>query len=115
MRIFLIVLATLLLADIGLATTTTTLMVVPTPSATSDVVSFLGNIESQIPVSLPAAAVIILALLSEIALRVFPTKKPKSLLLVVSAVLGKLGSIFTKVSGLLDQVIQNIKDPEEKK
>ena len=116
MRILLVILSLIFATELLLASTTSTTLAVATASTmTSGVVDTLKDIEGKIPLSLPAAAAILIALLSELALRVWPSKKPKSLLLLVSLVLGKTGSICTKLSGLLDQVVQNIKEPEVKK
>jgi len=56
-------------------------------------------------------------MISEVVMRVCPTVKPKSWLLALSAGLllvnqgiAILGSIFVKLSGLLDMVGQNIKE-----
>lgn len=114
MKTLAIILSLLFATEVLLAasTTSTTLAVITASTMTSSVVDTLKEVEGKIPVSLPLAATILIALLSEVALRIFPTKKPKSLLLLVSSVLGVIGSISTKISNLLDQVVQNIKDPE---
>lgn len=75
-------------------------------------VDVLKKAEQSLPVSLPTAALTILGVLSEIGMRVWPTAKPKSWFLVLSSVFGILGSIFSKVSGLLDNVAQNVKEKE---
>lgn len=68
----------------------------------------------KIPVALPAWALAVLAFLTELGLRFYPTIKPKSLLIYAASLIGLLGAGFMKISSLLDQVIQNIKDPAPK-
>jgi hypothetical protein len=45
--------------------------------------------------------------LSEVVMRIFPTAKPASWLLAVSAVLKWLSQLSTTISGALDGILQN--------
>lgn len=82
----------------------------PAPVPLGDkVVGELKAVDSKIPDSIPPVAVGVLVFLIEAGARLYPSAKPKSLLLLVSSVFGLIGSIFSKVSGLLDGLVQNIK------
>ena len=73
-------------------------------------VDTLKAVDAKVPVSLPATALAVIAFISEVGLRIYPTAKPKSLFLLVAAALGLVGSIFTKLSQFLDGIVQNLKD-----
>lgn len=79
----------------------------------------LEKIIVLIPTEIPGMVLIALGFAVEAMKRLWPTIKPKSLLLdaakIVGLVIGTLGLLKTgleKVSGLLDKVAQNVKDPE---
>lgn len=55
-------------------------------------------------------AITVLTMGLEIAMRVFKTTKPKSLLYMVANVLNVVGSLFMKLAEALDKVLQNLKD-----
>ena len=101
------------------STTSTTLAVVAVASPASTVtpepkaLSVVKKIDKAIPADLAVWIIAALAFLAELLMRVFPTVKPKSLLLLVSAIFVSIGSIFSKLSGLLDKIAQNIKEPKE--
>jgi len=84
----------------------------PAPSE-NKAVSTMKKIDDAIPGDLAVWILAALAFLAEIAMRFFPTFRPKSLLLMLASLFTSIGSIFTKLSNLLDKVAQNIK--EEKK
>lgn len=96
--------------------------VAPSPVASpsvAPVVQTLQAIDGKIPVELAGGILVGLVFLVELLMRVIKTDKPRSLLILVAAVFQALGSIFTKLSGLLDKVVQNTKDqnasaPEKK-
>jgi hypothetical protein len=77
-------------------------------------VAVLKDVESKIPVSIPAWILGSIAAVAEVGARLYPTAKPKSLLLLIALGFNLIGSIFSKASGLLDSVAQNVKDPEVK-
>jgi hypothetical protein len=64
----------------------------------------------KIPAELPGWAPWILPVILEIVLRVWPTAKPKSLLLAFSAICKALALGLEKVSSLADKIAQNVKD-----
>jgi hypothetical protein len=83
--------------------------VVPAPSLVA-----VSHAVDKIPAALPAWVLAVLAFLTEVGLRFYPTVQPKSLLIYAASLIGLLGAGFVKISNLLDQVIQNIKDPAPK-
>lgn len=73
-------------------------------------VDALTKVNDSIPVAIPATVLALLVwAIGEITVRVIPTAKPKSTFLAIGKVFGLLGSIFTKLSTLLDSVGQNLK------
>lgn len=99
------------------STTSTTLVeVTPSPSpveSPSKVEATLKKIDDAIPGDIAVWLLTALALLAELLMRMFPTLKPKSLLLLVAKIFTSVGSIFTKISSLLDKIAQNIKEPKK--
>lgn len=83
------------------------------PNDGAKIESTLKDINSKIPISLPTAAVGIFAFLVEMYLRFKPSANPRSLLLLIASIFGLVGTIFTKISGLFDSLVQNIKDPNQ--
>lgn len=71
--------------------------------------SFFDKILAFLPDSVPAWALVVTAFIIEGVMRIWPTAKPKSLLLIVSSILNVLAQIFTKLSKLCDSVLQNTK------
>lgn len=70
---------------------------------------FLQNIVNQIP-SPDLAVVSSIGLLLEVIFRVIPSQKPIGILVIVGKVLALLGSLFLKISALVDKIIpQNLK------
>jgi hypothetical protein len=57
-------------------------------------------------------AIPIIVIVLELAMRIFKTKEPKSLLYYGANLFKLLGEIFTKAGGLLDKVLQNVKEPK---
>lgn len=86
---------------------------VVTASGDSKVLTTLNSINENMPTSVPVVAMFGIGLAVELIMRAWPTKKPKSFLIMISAVLKGVGEVCAKASGLVDQVVQNIK--EEKK
>lgn len=88
-----------------------------TPIAQSpgaSVVLALNSANERIPAALPATVLAVIGFLVELSVRFLPTSKPRSLFLVVASIFGLIGTIFTKISGLLDSVVQNLKaDPAD--
>lgn len=80
------------------------------PSGGEKVVSALDDVEKKIPSSFPTLLLGCFVFVIEAFVRFVPTAKPKSLLLVIAAVLALLGKIFAKLSGLADILVQNTKD-----
>ena len=78
-------------------------------SGDSTVVLGLAKADSAIPLQLSAGILGGLIFAIELIMRFFPTAEPRSLFLLASKVFGLVGSIFTKISGLFDQVVQNLK------
>ncbi len=75
-------------------------------------VAVLKEVDSKIPDSIPPWLVGVASFfIGDVGLRLFPTAKPKSLILLIAAIFGLLGSIFSKLSGLADNLVQNVKDP----
>ena len=85
-----------------------------TASGDSTLVSTVSKINEGMPTSVPVIAMFGIGLLAELIMRVWPTKKPKSFLIMISAVLKGVGSICQKASDLVDQVVQNLKDDTAK-
>jgi hypothetical protein len=71
---------------------------------------FLDKIVEFLPSELPAWAGVLIAFIFELLLRIWPTAKPKSLLLVVLNILKAIEKIFEKLVLLLDGILQNVKD-----
>lgn len=74
------------------------------------VVAALKDADSKVPVSIPAWILGSIAAVAEVGLRLYPTAKPKSLLLLIAMGFSLVGSIFGKLSGLVDSVAQNVKE-----
>jgi len=75
------------------------------------VVQVLKEADSKIPAALPNWLLIISPfLVSEVGMRLIPTAKPKSWFLALAAGLSIIGSIFVKISGLIDSFAQNLKN-----
>lgn len=68
------------------------------------------SIVDKIPAELPGWAPWILPFVLEVVLRVWPTAKPKSLLLTFSAICKALSLGLEKLSSLADKIAQNVKD-----
>lgn len=82
----------------------------PAPVPFGDkVVGELKAVDQKIPDAIPPVAIGVLVFLIEAGARLYPSAKPKSLLLLVASIFGLIGSIFSKISGLLDGIVQNIK------
>lgn len=78
--------------------------------------ALLDKVSAAIP--LPGGTLLlVVGVVAEILMRLIPSARPKSLLLVaasalhgVGGLLSKLGEIVSKASGLLDGIVQNLKD-----
>jgi hypothetical protein len=82
--------------------------VAPAVVQPSKVETTVSKVVSEIPSSLPAWLLAILAIGAELFMRLFPTKDPKSMFIVAGNLCGLLGSGFMKISMLLDAVVQNL-------
>lgn len=56
-------------------------------------------------------AVMILGGIVDLVMRFVKTKEPRSLLILIGAAFNLIGSIFLKLSQMLDGVLQRTKDP----
>jgi hypothetical protein len=80
-------------------------------SGLQNAVDKLKEVESKVPTSIPAWLLTVVTFaVGDIGARLYPTAKPKSLFLLIGAALAMVGSIFTKLSGLLDGLAQNLKE-----
>lgn len=93
--------AMLFMPMMALAQTTTTLA----PAADK-----VKGIVDAIPSDVPGWMIMAIVFAAELAMRFWPTVKPKSFLLLGSQVLSLVGQGFAKISALLDKIIQNLKD-----
>lgn len=82
---------------------------VSVPSVGDRVVGELKAVDDKVPAAIPPWILGSLVFVIEAGARLYPSAKPKSLLLLVAAAFGLLGSIFGKLSSLLDGVVQNVK------
>jgi hypothetical protein len=71
----------------------------------------VSDVVNKIPNVTPGWIIAILAFLAELVLRFYPSVKPKSLLLYAASMLSLIGLGLSKISSLLDNVAQNVKDP----
>lgn len=92
----------------------------PVPSALPDVVieapavlSLLDKVEKAIPVDVAGWLLLAIGFGTELLVRLIPSAKPRSVLLLASSVLSKIASIFSKSSSLLDKVVQNVKEDKK--
>jgi hypothetical protein len=67
-------------------------------------VEFLTSVATFIANNLMASSVVVATIL-EFGLRLFPTEKPKSILLLIKVICELLGKIFGGISAFLDKVI----------
>jgi hypothetical protein len=89
----------------------------PVQSGLEHIIALIAGLADKIPGGIPAALASVLGIVSEIAMRLWPTAKPKSWLLLVAKI-GHLiadlcrgaAALVEKASGLLDNVAQNIKE-----
>lgn len=88
---------------------------VPVAQSTgAQIVLALNHANDAVPAALPSTVLAIVVFLIEMAMRFLPTSKPRSLFILIGSIFGLLGTIFTKLSGLLDNVVQKLKpDPTE--
>lgn len=88
---------------------------VPSPSPVLDgALGAVSHAVDQIPSAFPAWMIAILAAVAELCLRIFPTVQPKSIFIYAGSVCALLGAGLMKISGLIDQIVQNLKDPAPK-
>jgi hypothetical protein len=86
---------------------------VPVVVVTPKAVAAVNDLAAKIPAELPALVIGILVFLAELVMRLIPTVKPRSLLIIVGNLFAGVGLIFTKLSKLADNLVQNLKDPGE--
>lgn len=84
-----------------------------TAAPVSGVIGVLQKVNDKIPLGVPGWIMMIATLVIELLMRFMPTAQPRSILLLLAVGLNLIASIFTKSSGLLDSVAQNLK-PEGK-
>ena len=94
--------------------TPTPVVVVTDPSKTAQVIKAAGDAVDKIPNAFPAIIMTILAFFLELCVRIWPTVKPRSLFMTMAAAFGLIGLGCVKISHLLDQVVQNLKEPSDK-
>lgn len=73
------------------------------------VVDALTQVNEKVPAALPMGVLAIVIMLIEMGMRLVPTVKPRSLFITLAKVLGVVGSLCTKVSNILDSIVQNLK------
>lgn len=83
----------------------------PVPSVSGGVLVSLGHVNSIIPSSLSGWVLGLIAFVVELLMRIVPTAQPRSLFILVANFFNLIGSIFTKISVLLDSVVQNLSPP----
>lgn len=81
----------------------------PAPDATPVVIQKIDAIDKAIPTEIAAWVLGLIGVAIELLMRLVPTAKPRSVLILISSGLAGLGSIFSKLSALLDKVVQNVK------
>jgi hypothetical protein len=79
-------------------------------AATPAALNALQTMNSHLPGSLTGWILGVVVFLVEMLMRFIPSAKPRSILILVSTGLKVLASIFEKLSGLADQIVQNLKD-----
>ena len=75
----------------------------------SGVIDSINKVNDSMPAAIPATILTIIVFLIEMCMRFFPTLKPRSLLIMVSSVLLSLSKLLLKLSGLADNIVQNLK------
>lgn len=70
----------------------------------------VNAVAAQIPTELPVWALVAAGLLAEAVMRLWPTAKPKSFLLMGAKLLKSVSDLLEKASGLVDKVAQNVKE-----
>ena len=79
-------------------------------------VPVLNQIDSLIPASLSPIILVGLAFLAEAVMRVWPTAKPRSFLIMIASALKSISNIAMKLSDMADKIVQNLKpDPSVEK
>lgn len=69
------------------------------------------KVVDKIPTSIPAWILAVIAFMVEMCMRFWPTVKPRSIFIFIGTMVGIVGAGFIKISGLLDLIVQNIKEP----
>lgn len=80
--------------------------------AASGVPVVVGKVQSfadMIPSEIPLWLVTVIGFVSELLMRFIPTAKPRSWLVLISALFNAIGSVFGKASAFLDKFAQNLK------
>lgn len=73
-------------------------------------VTTLNDLADKVPASAPAFVTVGLVILCDLIMRVWPTKKPKSVLLLIASVFRAFADLVNKISNFLDTAVQNLKD-----
>ena len=85
------------------------------PEVGAGAINALTQLNDKMPAAIPGTVLSILVFVIEMVMRLYPTAKPKSLFIVAASGLALVGSLFIKISKLLDSVAQNLKPDEEVK
>jgi hypothetical protein len=83
---------------------------VASPATSSGSVAVIQSIVDKIPESMPGYLLAMFVFLIEMMMRLWPTIKPRSLLILVGNLVGLLGTGFIRISKLLDMLVQNLRD-----
>jgi hypothetical protein len=78
----------------------------------SQTVGQVKAVVDSIPLALPAGILAIVTILMDILMRVVPTAKPRSIFSFLGVLFNLIGNGLLKLSGILDQIVQNLKEPK---
>ncbi len=81
-----------------------------TPEVGAGAINALTQLNDKVPAAIPGAVLTCIIFAIEMCMRLFPTVKPRSLFIMVGKVFSLIGSLFLKLSNLLDMVVQNLKE-----
>ncbi len=89
-------------ADTTTSSTTTTIVGQAALNSVSGAVD-------KIPTAIPVTFTLVFGFVIEMIMRFIPTAKPRSIFLLIAQMFSLVGKGFTKISDLLDLLVQNIK------
>lgn len=81
-----------------------------TPEVGSGAINALTQLNDKVPAAIPGAVLTVIIFVIEMSMRLFPTVKPRSLFIMIGKLFGLVGSLFLKLSALLDTLVQNLKE-----